>query len=162
MAGIDVSTTAGSSLSISSVLPATENAAGFAAVTPWVKVARVTDLGEIEQSFTPVEFNDLELRDTYTLKGTRNAAELSVEVGRVETDAGQIAVLAAYESDNDYSFKIAHQDGSIFYFLGKVMSISPNFGDVNSITSRSFNIRLNCAVIEVAPTTTTTTTSSGA
>jgi predicted secreted protein len=146
--GTNVNTTAGTKLYISPTLPATDNKAGFDNLVDFVKVARITNYGEIAQGYTPVEYADVETRDTYTLKGLRVASELSIELGRVRDDAGQIAVKTAMDSDNDYSFKIVTQDNTIFYFVGKVISASLTLGDANSVTSNSVTIRVNNRVIE--------------
>jgi len=147
--GIDINTTAGSKLFISADLPDALDDEGFEGVSGWEKIARITDLGSLEQAFTPVEFNDVEMRDTYTLKGTRTPVELTIEIGRVADDAGQNLVLTALESDNDYSFKIEIQDGTTFGFVGKVLSANLNLGDANAITGRSVTIRLNSRLIEI-------------
>ena len=158
MSGINVNTTAGSKIYISSALPETIDESGFNAVTGFTKISRVTNFDTIAQTFTRVPFNDVEMRETYTLKGTKDPVEFTVELGRVASDAGQIAVLNAFNSDDDFSFYIETQDGTKWYFLGKVMDTSLTLGDVNTVIGRTMVVALNSIVIEAEVGTTTTTT----
>lgn len=148
MSGINVNTTAGAKIYISSALPDTLNEAGFNDIVSWTKISRVTNFDTIAQTFTRVPFNDVEMRETYTLKGTKDPVEFTVELGRVKDDAGQLAVLNAFDSDNDFSFYIETQDGTKWYFIGKVMDTSLTLGDVNTVIGRTMVIALNSKVIE--------------
>ena len=158
MPGINVNTTAGAKIYISSALPETIDENGFNAVTGFTKISRVTNFDALPQTFTRVPFNDVEMRETYTLKGTKDPVEFTVELGRVHDDAGQIAVLDAFESDDDFSFYIEMQDGTKVYFIGKVMDTTLTLGDVNTIIGRTMVIALNCIPVEALVATTTTTT----
>ena len=143
MSGIDVTTTAGAKIFISATLPETVNEAGFNDIVSWTKISRVTNFDTIAQTFTRVPFNDVEMRETYTLKGTKDPVEFTVELGHVASDAGQQLVLEAFDSDNDYSFYIETQDGTKWYFLGKVMDTSLTLGDVNTVIGRTMVVALN-------------------
>ena len=148
MSGINVNTTAGAKIYISSDLPDTLNEAGFGDIVEWTKISRVTNFDTIAQTFTRVPFNDVEMRETYTLKGTKEPVEVTVELGRVKDDAGQVAVLEAFDSDNDFSFYIETQDATKWYFIGKVMDTSLTLGDVNTVIGRTMVIAINSKVIE--------------
>ena len=148
MPGINVNTTAGAKIYISASLPETVNEAGFNDIDSWTKIARVTNFDTIAQTFTRVPFNDVEMRETYTLKGTKDPVEFTVELGRVADDAGQELVLSAFDSDNDYSFYIETNDGTVWYFLGKVMDTSLTLGDVNTVIGRTMVIALNSKTFE--------------
>jgi hypothetical protein len=148
----NVKTSAGTTLHISATLPATYDKAGYeAAGITYTAVGRITNFGDLAIGFNPVEFNDVSTRDTLTLKGTRNAVELPLQLGRAVADAGQILIKTALDSDADYTFKITLSDGVKGYFIGKVISAALNIGDGNTVTGNAVAIRLNSRFLEVAP-----------
>lgn len=149
--GINVNTTAGSKLYISSTLPATEDVAGFEDIIDFTKISRITNFGDILQAFDRVNFSDTETRNTYTLKGQKQATEITIQLGRVASDAGQQEVLTAFESDEDYSFYIETQDGTKWYFVGKVMDTTLNLGEANTVIGRNIVIALNSDIVTDEP-----------
>ena len=114
-------TTAGTIISISASLPASYNSTGFSALT-YTSIGEVTDIGDIGKTYNSVTHNNLADRKTYKLKGNYNNGTMSLSLASAPSDAGQAIALTALDDDDDYSFKITDQDGSVHYFTGKVMS----------------------------------------
>jgi hypothetical protein len=136
-----VRTSAGSTIAISAATPATYDAAGYGALT-FTTIGEVTDLGEFGRDFALVTHNPLGSRGTVKKKGSFNEGTMDMKVGLDIADAGQILAKAAAASDNDYSFKVVIQDGTIFYFRAQVMSFKPNVGSVDQITQASIKLEL--------------------
>jgi hypothetical protein len=131
--------------------------AHFEAVTGWVEVEEVEDLGTIGDSSSQVTFTALKNRRVRKMKGPRDGGTQNLIVGRDPLDDGQEALIDAEKTDYDYYFKIemndARGDGytnSVQYYAGLVMSGPTNHGNVSNVTRRNFNIGINTAVYEVA------------
>jgi len=141
-------TSAGSTVSISAGVPATIDSAGFGALT-YTAIGEITSAGEFGKSFTLVTHNPLANRNTYKKKGSSNNGTMALQMARVPSDAGQVLLLAALASDNDYAFKVVLQNGTIEYFQGVVMKYTTNIGSVNQITAAAVDIEITGAIVEV-------------
>jgi hypothetical protein len=136
-----VHTSAGSSIAISAATPGTFNQAGYAALS-WTAIGEVTDLGEFGRDYALVTHNPIATRGTQKRKGSFNEGTMDLKVGLDVDDAGQILALAASTSDNDYSFRVTLQDGSVYYFRAQVMSFKVGVGSVDNITNASIKLEL--------------------
>ena len=85
-------------------------------------------------------------------KGARNAGTMNVICfDSVPMDAGQIVVIAAEATDDNYAFKIELPDAAptvgstptIIYIRGLVMSNEIRLGTNDNIRRRAFNIGVN-------------------
>lgn len=136
-----VQTSAGSSIAIATGTPATFDATGFAALS-FDLIGSVDNIGEFGREYNLVTFNPIATRSTQKFKGSYNSGQIAVTAALDVGNAGQAAIEAARDSDLDFSFEVTLQDGSIYYFLGKVMSYTTNVGSVDSITMSTINIEL--------------------
>lgn len=134
-------TFAGTTIGISAGVPATYDAAGFAALT-------YTDIGEISsapgdggKTFEDVTYTTLGDRATKHLKGTSDQPEETMEVVVDRTDAGQVLLKDALNSDNQYAFKVVYSNGEIDYFQALVMGNSGSGGDSNTVRMRTITFR---------------------
>lgn len=148
-----VRSSAGSTIKISAGIPATYNAAGYAALT-MTAIGEVTDLGEFGKTYNLVTHNPLGTRGTTKLKGSYNEGTISMQLGLDTDDAGQILAKSAANSDNDYSFEITTQNGDKYYFQAKVMSFMVSVGSVDTVTGATVSLELtsggaNPGIIEV-------------
>ena len=148
----DVFTSAGTTLGISASAPATYDDTGFVALT-FTDIGEITDMGEYGREYALVTHNPLGDRRTVKRKGSYNDGALTMSLGRVPSDAGQVLLLAALDSDDSYSFEVTLQDGTIQYFTGQVMSYTTNVGSVDQITGASVTGEIDGDIIEVAPAT---------
>ena len=137
----------GSKLYVSSTLPATDTKAGYTALT-WVLVGDTTDIGEYGVDYSIIEHTPIDSAVTQKIKGNANYGSLAVKIGSVPADAGQVILLTASTSMNDYAFKIEKPDLDIDAFMGKVSSFKPTVQG-NTILSKSVNIELNSAPINI-------------
>lgn len=143
---------AGSELAISAALPATPNAAGFAALT-WVDIAEITDLGSTGRTYNIINHQPLATRGVVKLKGSFNDGAKTVQAAYAPGDPGQVLVATALDDDAFYAFRETLQDGTIKYFLAQVTSAPTNVGTVDSITGTTFNLEIKSgSLLTVLPT----------
>lgn len=143
-------TSAGTTISISAALPATYNDTEFAALT-YTEIGEVSDLGEFGREYNVVKFNPLKDRRTVKRKGSFDDGTVQVQLAKAATDAGQVILKAATNSDASHSIKIVLQDGTIFYFTAQVSSSTVNVGNVDQITSSTFKLEIDNDIIEKLP-----------
>lgn len=148
-------TSAGTKLYVSAALPATYDAAGYAALA-WTEIGEVITIPEFGKTFNLVTHNPLGDRKTYKRKGSYNQGSLATQVARAPSDAGQVLALAALEVDTAYAFKVDLNDGvttnTLQNFPGLVMSYTTNTGSVDQIRTASITIEIDGEVVEVAAT----------
>lgn len=144
-----VQTTAGATIAISAVLPATDDAAGYAALT-WALIGEATDLGEFGREYATVTHNPVASRRTIKRKGSFNDGTMALQLAIDRDDAGQIIVKSAVASDANHAIRITYQDGSKDYFSALVMSFKTSAGSVDQILSGSVNLEINTDIIAVA------------
>lgn len=136
-----VKTSAGTVLRVSSGVPATFNAAGYAALT-YTTVGEIVDLGEFGRSYALVTHNPIDNRGTVKAKGSFNEGQLALQLGLDTDDAGQIILKSASTSDNNYAFKVTDQKGDVYYFQAQVMEFKVGLGSVDQITKASCNLEI--------------------
>lgn len=122
----------------------------------WTEVEEIESFGDLGDNSEVATFASVKDRRVRKVKTTRDAGTMAIVCGRDALDAGQIALIAAEKTDNNYAFKIVYADArdedhttSTEYFAGMVMSRPTNLGGVQDITKRTFNIGVNTAVYEV-------------
>lgn len=143
-----VQTSAGSTLSISSTLPATYDAAGYDALT-WLVVGEVTDIGEFGAEYNLVTHTPVGSRQVKKYKGSFNNGSIQVQMARDVDNAGQTALIAASKSDASHAFKVTLQDLTKIYFTGMVMSYKTSVGSVDQITGANATIEIDSEIVEV-------------
>jgi hypothetical protein len=147
-----VLTSTGTKLSVVAAVPATFTEAGFDALT-FVEVGEVTSIPEFGPNVQVVTHEPLATGVTEKYKGFINYGSLALEAAYDDGDAGQgvmsDAVTGATQND-EHSFKIEMQDGSVRYFTGKVFSYTENPGAANSMVACSMQLEINSPVLKVA------------
>lgn len=136
-----VRTSAGTTIKLSAGTPATFNSAGYAALT-WTTIGEVTDLGEFGREYNLVTHNPLGSRGTVKKKGSFNEGSITMQLGLDTDDAGQILAKTASNSDSDYSFEIATQNGDKYYFQAQVMSFKVGVGSLDQITAATIMLEI--------------------
>jgi len=98
--------------------------AGYEGLT-WLEVKGVGSVGETGTNTSIVSYDELSTEVTQKGKGISNAGDPEVEVRRIGTDPGQLAMRAAALTKNSYAFKYELDDslgvnGTTFYNRGLV------------------------------------------
>lgn len=140
-------TSAGTTIAVVDSLPATNDAAGFGALT-FETVGEVSDLGEFGREYSEVTFNPLGDRRTVKRKGSYNDGNVSMTVARAPSDAGQAVLETALDKDTSISVKVVLQDGTTLYFEAQVMSYTTNVGSVDQITTASVTLGITNDIVE--------------
>jgi hypothetical protein len=139
---------AGSTISISAGVPATYNAAGFAALT-YTPIKEVTDIGALGKSVAMVTHVPVDSAVTYKVKTIANSGQLALKGARVATDPGQTILLAAVDSFAPYAVKIVLQNGTIMYAQALVLDYVTTVGNAGVITSFDSKIELSGDIVVV-------------
>lgn len=150
-------TFAGSVLSIGTTATAT-NQAQFEADT-YTPISNLSNMGEAGASSNILTFPVVS--DTYVKKskGTRNAGDPAIVVGRISDDPGQLAIRAAEETKFTYNFKLEVEDAesasysnTVFYFRAIVASAMNQFGGNEDFRTETYNLGIQgkMLIIETA------------
>lgn len=139
-----VKSSSGTCLSISAALPATHDADGFTALA-FTQVGELETLGDVVLNKQTGSFTRLCSGDTTVIKGGEEATTIAPVVGLDRDDGGQTIVAAAYESPNDYAFRITESDGDAVYFVGKVTSWGFRYGTGTEAVRTPITIGLTAA-----------------
>jgi hypothetical protein len=116
-------TSAGSTLAISVAKPATNDAAGYAALS-FTEIGQVEKIGSFGASFAKVDFQPLKgTKQKY--KGSKDNGAIQPSLALDSADAGQaiLQTSADDESQKLYSFRVTYQDGSKRYFGGRTFGM---------------------------------------
>ncbi|ACL61039.1 hypothetical protein [Methylobacterium nodulans] len=136
-----------------------DTGAALTALTGWVEVKAVKDLGAFGDESSAITSNQLGNNRTLKMKGTRDGGSPSIVVDRKEGDPGQEACIAAEKTNFDYGFYVeipnkktdAGTNGKR-YFAGQVMSCRETVGAANNPITMAINIGVNTATFKVAAT----------
>lgn len=113
-------TAAGTGLAISAATPATEDAAGYAALT-YTEVAQIEQIGAFGSITEVITFQPLK-GPAQKHKGPTNYGAIQPSLAHDDSDAGQTLLRAAADdlTSKLYSFEVTYPDGAIRYFQGRV------------------------------------------
>ena len=152
MTAANVEMSVGSIVSVSAAQPATEDQAGYEALT-FTEIGEVTSIGESGgtaqiSSFTPVKSGVVNKR-----KGSIDYGTMSLSIAKDASDAGQVLLKAGFDGaakETIHSFKIEESvSGEVTYFMGLISSFTTARGDANTILSHNSNIERTSAAVVV-------------
>jgi hypothetical protein len=144
-------TSTGITLGVVSGLPATEDSAGYGALT-FVNVGEVVDLPEYGPTVQVVESNPLATGITEKRAGFTNFGSIAIGLELDIADAGQTILEAAIPdagTDSPHSFEITYNDGTIEYFHGGVFSYTRAPGSANSMVGSTASVEINSKIVRV-------------
>ncbi len=153
---ITVRTGAGTTLAVSSSLPATYDDTGFQALT-YTTVGEVTGLPDHGAEYTLVTHNPIASRVTQKRKGSVNYGSMSLPMALDDFDGGQTILQTHADGanvDSSASFKITYNGGGVEYFTAQVMSFQRAVSDVDSMISGTVMLEIDSVTVYVADTTT--------
>jgi hypothetical protein len=122
----------------------------------WVEVKALESLGTLGDAASEIAVELIDQQRTKRIKGTRAAPPMEVICAIDYADAGQLAMIAAEKSPNDYAFKVVFNDApsggtpSERYFIGQVASSSETYDTANSVMKLNCTIWVNSNVARVA------------
>lgn len=138
----------GTVFSVSASLPATENEAGYEALT-FLAVGEVTEVPTFGPEHDVVTHVPLATGITAKYHGALNNGSITVPMALSPTDTGQIALKTALSGKTRIAFAVEYADGSFDYFQGKVMSFQRG-ASIGDVVTAEVMIEIETAIIEVA------------
>lgn len=130
-----VETVAGSTISVSTVVPATYDAAGYGASSMnWSVVGEITDLGQgVGRTYNLVTHAPIASAQQTQKKGSYTLAAIELMMGWDQSDSGQDLLRAASLDNSVLSVRITKQGGDVRYFTAQVSKFVENFGTVDNV-----------------------------
>lgn len=143
-------TAAGSTLAISAGNPATEDAAGYAALT-YTLIGDIEKIGAIGATYAKVEFQPLD-GPKQKHKGSRDNGSLQPSLGHDETDAGQTLLRTAADDGTSalYSFEVVYPTGEKRYFQGRVFGYPETVDGADTIVMANPTVEICTDIVKVA------------
>lgn len=142
---MSVQTVASAVISISATTPATFDQSGYETVftgSPVSVIGEITDAGQHGRMYNVVTHNPIGSRGTQKFKGSFNEGQKVLTLAVDDDDSGQSLAITALDSDNDYSFKVAYQDGSADYFQAKVMGFQKSMTGVDTMLTATLTLEI--------------------
>ena len=143
-------TAAGSTLAISAAAPATQDAAGFAALT-FTEVGQVEKIGSLGASFAKVEFQPLK-GPKQKFKGPADYGALQPSLAMDAADAGQTLLNTAADDETQklYSLRVTYPDGAKRYFQGRVFGSPETVDGAESMLMAAPAVEICTKIVKVA------------
>lgn len=144
------STAAGSTLAISAGTPATQDAAGYAALA-FTEVGQIDKIGAIGAVFAKVEFKPLK-GAIQKHKGSQDNGSIAPSMANDEADAGQTLMRTAADDATSklYSFEVTYPTGAKRYFGGRVFGFPETTDGADSILMATPTVEISTKVVRVA------------
>jgi len=139
----------GTTFHISAGIPATEDQAGYEALT-FTKVGEITTLGEIGGVWNNATATLLETGTIIKRKSSRDNGDLSMQMLKDTTDAGQIIMRAAEDSRDPYSIKAVEPDGTSHYSQALVNSYRVATNTAEDMKFANADVAVTADWVEVA------------
>lgn len=147
---MSISTSAGSALAISVAAPATQDAAGYAALT-YTQVGNIEKIGTIGSVYAKVEFQPLS-GAKQKLKGSADYGSLQPSVAHDDADAGQTLLRTASDDETNklFSFQVTYPSGAKRYFQGRVFGYPETVDGADTILMAAPTVEICTKVVKVA------------
>ncbi|OWK32297.1 hypothetical protein [Sphingomonas mucosissima] len=139
-------TAAGTTLAISAALPASQNVAGYAALS-FTEINGLDKIGTFGSTPSKVTFTPLK-GATQKHKGSVDYGALGPTMAHDEDDAGQALLRTAADDQlGEYSFRVAYPDGAKRYFQGKVFGYQEAVEGAENMLMGSTTIEINTPIV---------------
>ena len=121
----------------------------------WVEVKRTEALGSLGDTASEISIDLIDRGRTQRLKGTRSGGSMEVVCGIDYADAGQIALLAAEKSRENFAFRLVLNDApasgtpSERMFIAMVASAVEAFDTANNVMKLNASLWVNSNVVKV-------------
>lgn len=144
------STAAGSTLAISVNAPATEDAAGYGALT-FTEIGQIDKIGALGSTFAKVEFQPLK-GPKQKHKGSVDYGSLAPSMAYDATDAGQTLLRTAAEDATSklYSFLVTYPTGEKRWFQGRVFGFPESVDGADSVITAAPTVEICTKIVKAA------------
>ncbi len=130
-------------------------AADFTSQT-WVAIDGWSQMGAIGDSAALITSSIISRGRDLKQKGTRNAGSMQNVFAQIDSDPGQIALIAAEKSPSNYAFKIEFNDAPVGgtpsqrLFVGLVTTAQEAGGAANTVRNLNSTVEINSNIVSVA------------
>lgn len=131
-------------IGISVALPATDDAAGYEALT-FTPIGEIEDGGTFGASQDEINFTGLADGVVRKLKGAINYGSAALTVGTDMSDAGQALLLAASEdvTNTRRAYQYLYPNGDADYFQALAFGFDKQVGAAGNVIKSSVNLGVN-------------------
>ena len=148
-----VQSLAGATLAVSAALPATFDAAGFAASSMiYTPIGEVEDFGDHGLTRTVTKFIPVDTATVVKRPGAKDYGQMNLKIGNVPSDSGQAILRAAVETNNPLAFRMVYPSGEVHYLSALVTSFVHVDGTVDNIQRVTVALDLDKQPVVVAAT----------
>jgi len=122
----------------------------------WTEIDGLENIGTFGDAAQTITSSLINRGRDVKQKGTRNAGTMDLIVALNYADAGQLALIAAEKSPNEYAFRVDFNDApeggspSQRFFVGLVMSASEELGEANNTIKLNASLEINSNIVRVA------------
>lgn len=145
----DKLTNIGTTLAVSASLPATEDVAGYGALT-YTLVNGVGSIPEFGPEYEVLTFTEVADGINRKAHGAVDFGGGSIAYRVIEADAGQGILKTAMDAQNTISVKITRASGLIEYFQGIVTSNRTSEASSGNVYTRSTAIQASTVIVQDA------------
>jgi hypothetical protein len=145
----DVTKNTGTTVGISATLPTTYDAdgsTGYASLT-FVDIGEVVDIGEIAKAFAAISHQSVGRAYPQKIKDTFDIGNVSITLGKVTANTGQVAIQTALNSDNSVAFQVTLPSADVVSFTGKIMKAGIGGISSGSISTTAVDIAIDAETL---------------
>jgi hypothetical protein len=146
MSGSSAISSATTSISISTTLPATYDSTGFAALT-WIPIAEVSNLGAFGGKTTVIKHIPIDVANVVKRSGSVDYGTISMTLAK-HAGTDYTALQAAFNSRASTAFKVTYP-GSLGkdYFTAIVTSLQVSVGTADKILENTVDLELDNSIV---------------
>lgn len=132
---LTVETVAGATLSCTTSVPATYDQPGYTASSMiYTLIGEITDLpGAPRREYAESEHAPIASRQRTRKKASYNLANMVINMGWDDADAGQDLCRTAADDDSVLTFKLVKQSGAARYWTAQVKGLIENMGTIDNV-----------------------------
>lgn len=135
----------GATVAVVAGLPATTDAAGFAALT-YAPIGKITEWGEVGDTSEDTTETTLAGR-TLHVNGALDGGSIDFTFLIDGDDAGQTVLKDLSGTNTDVSVKITDPDGDVTYLFGKVANVRDRARTASTMKGMSGQLRVNSPTV---------------
>lgn len=141
-------TSIGTTLHVAAAAPATEDQAGYEALS-FTEVLGIVSIGEKGDDAEDVTVSLVKTGRVEHSIGSIDGGAMAVSAKNILADAGQVIIKAGNNNDVDHSFKMTDPDGTILYFQAKIASGKYTEKTSSAFEGYNWEVRVNTATVVV-------------
>lgn len=149
----DITSSAGTKVSVSTAKPATLDSAGYSALT-YTLVGELSDFSGYGSEAAVASHTPLTSGRVVKRRGSVNDGSQTLSLALSADDAGQVILEGLADSnpgtDAHITVKVELVSGAIHYYLAQVISFMINVGNADAITTAECKIEVNSPTLKVA------------